>query len=225
MPSSFVRAWGSGGLPKPGLADRLRMLINRNPQLRLKIVQAIRVLERDVRRLNATLERFENMEKRYEEEAKDAARAGKEDVLKALANSIAAIRNYKRVVMFMKICFELICAKLRIVLETGDVVAAVSPVSKIIKVVGPVVAKVMPQLEGSITMVRDVLDTLTNNIDFVTESVVPIELESKEARDIFEAIKLAVEQEADLALPEVEVDIEGSPVRRREGLRNRGGMP
>ncbi|HDJ26499.1 MAG TPA: hypothetical protein ENF34_04215 [Candidatus Bathyarchaeota archaeon] len=200
------------------------MLLNRNPRLRLKVTRAIRALEKDIRRLNATLARFEAMEKEYEEKAKKAAVAGRESMVKALANSIATIREHIKVVMFMKMCFESICARLKMIFELGNVMSDITPLRNIVKLVGPVVAKFMLQLEQSIDLVSETLDVLVDEMEGISSAVTPVELESEEAAKILEAINLSVGREAERALPELDLDLE-EPVHHREKLRNRGEIP
>ncbi|GEM_PF-3392126 len=217
MPHPFAKMWDAGTPVKPSLADRIKLLVRGNAQLRKKLVETIRMLERDVRRLNATLSTYEGMQKSLENDIRAALREGQEDRARALANALAAVGRYKRVVHLMKLCFELIAARLKAVLVVGDVVSHLGPLFKMLKIVGPMVSKFMPGLESSLYQVEEVLDGLMSETDMVFEAAVPVALESKEARDILEAAKLSVEHEADLGLPDLpEPDLLG-----QAGLRQR----
>jgi len=224
LSGSFARAWGRAGLPKPGLGERLKVLLKRNPQLRLKVMRTIRALEKDIRRLNAALAKFEAMEKEYEAKAKEALRAGRENLAKALANSIATIRDYTKIILFMKICFEGICARLKLVFEMGNIMVDLTPLRDIVKIVGPVVAKFMPQVEGSLGMVRDVLDTLVSEMEDISNTITPVELQNEDASKILEALSISIEREADQVLPDIEVELQDA-VGHREKIRGRGGLP
>lgn len=205
MAGSFASAWGltDERLPKLSLKDRLKLLIRGKAKLRQKVVEAVRTLERDIRHLNATLGRYESMRRSLEIELKKAVRGGEEDRAKALANSLAAVLQYRKLVFTMKLCFELMAARLKIVLEVGDAMNQIGPLLKMLKVVAPLVANFMPTLGESIEQVQDTLVELVQEMDLTFTSVTPMELESPEAANLLEAVKMSVEQEADLELPEL----------------------
>ncbi|RLI36638.1 hypothetical protein DRO60_05475, partial [Candidatus Bathyarchaeota archaeon] len=205
MPDSFEGMWGpkDAKLPKPTWKERLKMLLRNDVNLRQKMMNLIQTLERDVRRLNVTVNKYETLAKNLQVELLKAVREGSQERAKAISNVIHMVRQHRAVVFYMKLCFEQIAYRLRLILDIGDIMSEVGPIIKLLKHVAPLITSFTPQLQNRLYAIQDVLTSLTGMMEEVAINAMPTELESKEAADIYEAAVWTVEQESDMKLPDL----------------------
>ena len=221
MAGSFADAWGGDPVISPSLSERIRMAIRGTGHLRRKMVATIRLLERDVKRLNSTISRFDAMELSLTGQAKTALLEGDNERAWALSNEIANVRMLKKLLTTLSLYFEQMASRLRMILTIGDAARHFGPLLKTLRAASPIVAKVMPQLGGTLSRVSDVLEDIVNITRDVFDSVGPMGFQNEEAERILRALKLSVEHEADMDLPDVEEGLE--ELRPQRARRRIGG--
>jgi len=215
--SSFSQVWGEGTLPGLSFSDKLKLLIRgKNAKLREKLTTAIRKLEKCLRALNTDIHRFDSLRNKLFQMAKEALKEGDETQARALSNEIALLDKVKGILVLLYTCLHRILTRLRLVLHMGDTVHDLGPALILMKKIAPVVASVMPSIKNEVYEVQDVLERLCDNIEGFTNDVAPVDYETSEAEAIYEAIKLSVEKDAELAFPE----LTGQGIGVRKGVRS-----
>jgi len=202
MIDSFTRAWGRDDIPDLSLADKIRLAALGKGRLRKRVLETMRRLEKCSRRLGAVLSRFESMEMNVKARMKEAYLNGNEVLAKALANEAANIEQAVENISLLKILFEQMVMRFNIILTVGDVTSQLGPLRKLLGVAAPMVAKVMPKLTEELVGVKETLEMLAGETDMSVHQAVPVQLTSKRAADIYEALSLTVERDEALGLPE-----------------------
>ncbi len=202
MIDSFTRAWGRDDIPDLSLADKIRLAALGKGRLRKRVLETMRRLEKCSRRLGALLSRFESMEMNVKARMKEAYLNGNEVLAKALANEAANIEQAVENISLLKILFEQMVMRFNIILTVGDVTSQLGPLRKLLRVAAPMVARVMPKLTDELVNVKETLEMLAEETDMSAHQAVPVQLTSRRAADIYEALSLTVEQDEALGLPE-----------------------
>ena len=203
MPKSFSDIWGRRSSPRLSLKDSLKIAIRGKLGLRKKVLEVIVALKKCTRFLNSKIASFRSMTARALNEAKRAYLEGDEERAKMFLNEAALVKRTERLMCFLKMCLEIMVNRLEMTVAVGDVLSNVKPVLKLMKVMGPLVSAALPELQDHMIFVQDVLEQICSEAEINITSTVPVELENKEAMDLYEALKLSVEKEAELGLPEL----------------------
>lgn len=210
MPKSFSDIWGEEGSPKLSLKDSLRLTIRGKVELRKKVIDTIVALKRCIRVLDARLNSFKAMVEKAYAEASRAYAEGDEERTKMLLNEAAMVKKTWRLMSFFGTCLRIMVSRLETIVTVGDVVSQARPVLRVVRVLSPIVSRALPELRRDLELVQNMLEQVCGEAEANITPLAPVEIESKEAMDMYEAIKLSSEKEAELSFPEL-------PTQKRHG--------
>ncbi len=201
--TSFADIWGGKSSLKLGLKDRVKLAVRGKANLKKKISEALVNLRQCVRKLTAKIGEFNALRKAAMEEAKKAFAEGDEERAKMFTNEAVFVGRLGRTLSYLKFCLELIMNRLAMALMIGDALATVEPLKRLIRIVAPLINSVMPSMGRDMSFLQEALEQLEEITNMTAGPMVPTELTSKEAADLYEAIKLSAEKDLELALPDL----------------------
>ncbi|MGQ9780853.1 MAG: hypothetical protein ACUVQ8_01170 [Nitrososphaeria archaeon] len=158
-----------------------------------RIVESIKLIEVHRKQLEGIKRRLEiRREKLFaltvgSLEAKDKLRA------KVYATEHGELKRVIKVVTMSELALTQIVIRLESICDTGDVIAQVSSAFKVVKKIGEEIRSIMPQLEGTMQEVNNVLtDTMASLQQISPES--GIILDVSQGEDILESAKKYVDE-------------------------------
>lgn len=199
--SEFVKKWAAEH--KPSFGEKVKEAVRPSGPLRPRIEQAIRQIQIQISKLEATANRLKERDNTIFN--KVVASIQKHDMQHATiyANELAEIRKMYKMLMQAKIALEQIVLRLNTATELGDIVVTLAPAMAVIKSVKAGLVQVMPEAEKEITEISSLLSSILVDAGQLSGLTLNFEAANEDAERILAEASAVAEQKMKEKLPEL----------------------
>ena len=156
--NDFAKSWVKK--EKPGLGERIKKAVKKEPPLRLRIVQAIHMLKVQSHRLEYMIARLKERDQELFERVVEAQMEGDKLRAQVYANEVAEIRKVVKTLMMSQLALERVVLRLETITTLGDAVAALVPVLGVVKELKSKLMGIVPEIALEISEVGEMLESL-----------------------------------------------------------------
>ena len=156
--NDFAKSWAKK--EKPGLGERIKKAVKREPPLRLRIVQAIHMLKVQSHRLEYMIAKLKERDQELFERVVEAQMEGDKLRAQVYANEVAEIRKVVKTLMMSQLALERVILRLETITTLGDAVAALVPVLGVVKELKSKLMGIVPEIALEISEVGEMLESL-----------------------------------------------------------------
>ncbi len=194
--SKFSKEWESG---RSGVKAVLR------PQtpLRSRLEFAIRRIEGQSQRIEATLNRLKERDRSLFSKVVDAYSKHDTQRANAFANELAEIRKTATFMINAKLALERVVLRLRTVTEIGNAAVTIAPAVKVLQSVRTGIAGILPGAEQELGAVGNLLNEIIIEAGQTTGMGFDFEAASEDAQKILNEAALVAEQRMKERFPEL----------------------
>ncbi|MHC1589364.1 MAG: Snf7 family protein [Candidatus Hecatellaceae archaeon] len=202
-----IRGWDREKPLASRIGGRLSEVFARKPPLKDRVEESIYKLNSIRDRLNEFLSKLEHRDKEYLEKCMGAYSTGDEDRAKIYANECSEIRKMVKIILGSQLAVEQAALRLETIQAFGDTVAAVAPVSKLLKSLKGRLERVLPDVSYQLGEVDRSLGSLLTEFGEASpideQNLQPL---SGEAAEILKAASLLAEQKTKEKFPSLPVE-------------------
>jgi division protein CdvB (Snf7/Vps24/ESCRT-III family) len=155
MSDRFTKNWEKE--KKDPMSTKIKEAVKPAAPLKPRIDAAIRGLQAQTNKLEQLQTRLTDRDKNIFAKVVDAYTKHDQAHASIYANELAEIRKMSKMIMQSELALEQIVLRLQTVEELGDVVVSLSPAMSVIRRVGKGIAGVMPEAEGELGEIGELL--------------------------------------------------------------------
>ena len=206
--SKFSSNWNKEAPPAEGLGVRLRNAVKSPEPLRPKIEQASRQIQMQIVKLNATSQKLKDKDTSIFN--KVVVLVQKHDTQRAnmMANELTEIRKMSKMVTQAKLALEQIELRINTIQDLGDIAVMLSPAVSIMKGVGSELRNVVPEAQGEIGEISDLLSNILIDAGQMSSTSINFESANEEADKILAEASAVAEQGMRDKFPDLPASIE-----------------
>jgi len=204
--SDFVKRWQQE--PKQGVGARIRDSIAPEGPLKDRLEQAIRQINIQVSKLDALSSRLKDRDQRLFETIVRYLQRHDSTHATVYANELAELRKMEKLVEQAKVALEQIVLRLNTATTLGDVVVTLAPAMSVIKRVRAGLMSVMPEAEGEVSEINNLLSSILVEAGQMSGLSVNFEAANEDAERILAEASAIAEQRMKEKLPELPTSYE-----------------
>ncbi len=156
--NDFAKGWAKER--KPGIRERIKRAVKKEPPLRLRIVQAIHMLKVQSHRLEYMIAKLKERDQELFERVVEAQMEGDRLRAQVYANEVAEIRKVVKTLMMSQLALERVILRLETITSIGDAVAALAPVLGVVRELKSKLMGIVPEIALEISEVGEMLESL-----------------------------------------------------------------
>ncbi|MFP3282602.1 MAG: Snf7 family protein [Nitrososphaeria archaeon] len=199
--SDFAKRWQQE--PKQGVGARLKDSIAPEGPLKDRLEQAIRQINIQVSKLDALSSRLKDRDQRLFETIVRYVQKHDTTHATVYANELAELRKMEKMIEQAKIAMEQIVLRLNTATTLGDVVVTLAPAMSVIKRVRAGLMGVMPEAEGEVSEINNLLSSILVDAGQMSGLSVNFETANEDAERILAEASAIAEQRMKEKLPEL----------------------
>ncbi len=199
--SDFAKRWQQES--KPGVGARIKDSIAPEGPLKDRLEQAIRQINIQVSKLDALSSRLKDRDQRLFETIVRHVQKHDSTHATVYANELAELRKMEKLVEQAKVAMEQIVLRLNTATTLGDVVVTLAPAMSVIKRVRAGLMSVMPEAEGEVSEINNLLSGILVDAGQMSGLSVNFEAANEDAERILAEASAIAEQRMKDKLPEL----------------------
>ncbi len=202
----FASAWSS---KQSGFADRLKDSLAPKKNLKERIAHALRILDRQSKKLDITIRSLKERDKRYFARVVEAIKNHDRVRATIYANELVEIRKALHTLNSAKYAIESVMVRLTTIEDLGDAVAEILPIMQVLKNVRGNLSYILPVTEDSLNQVSNLLQDIVWDAT-MAETTVDFTTVNEEALKILQEAERKAKEEMEKELPGIPSEIETS---------------
>ncbi|MEM4311252.1 MAG: Snf7 family protein [Nitrososphaerales archaeon] len=208
--STFAEKWVKSS--QPGLRERVREAIRPAGPLKPRLEQAIRQIQVQVAKLDATAAKLKERDQTIFNKIVNALQKHDTQHASIFANELAEVRKVSKMITQAKLALEQIVLRLNTVQELGDIVVTLTPAMGVIKSIKSGLVSVLPEAEGEIAEISSLLSSILVDAGQLGGYTLNFEAANEDAEKIMAEASTIAEQRMKEKFPELPTPVksEGS---------------
>ena len=159
--ANFEQSWSKP--QSPGMAEQIRGTIKKEGPLKPKVENAMRKMSQPIAKLDYMSNKLAEKDTKLFKRIVEARQRHDLGMARALANELVELRKNEKKVSGMRVALEQVQLRLTTVNEVGDVVASLQPALATMRVMGPALAKFMPEASAEFESMGSALGGMMSN--------------------------------------------------------------
>ncbi|MGC8568592.1 MAG: Snf7 family protein [Nitrososphaeria archaeon] len=199
--SEFQKRWEER--KDEGITDKIKAAVRPDEPLRRKLEQAIRLIQVQISKLDATAAKLRDKDQKYFDRVVMYLQKHDNERANIYATELAEIRKMYKMITQAKLALEQISTRLSTATEIGDVVAVLDPAMKVLSSIRKGVSGVMPAAEDELGEISNLLNNILVDAGNMYGSGISFEPASDEAESILAQASAVAEARMKQTLPDV----------------------
>lgn len=195
-----------------GFKDKLRESLAPQKDLRSKIENAARVLDRQSKKLEVAIRALKEKDRRYFTKVVEAIKDHDRTRAIIYANELVEIRKSLRILNSARYAIESVMLRLSTVQDLGDAVAEILPIMQVLKSVKTNLSVILPSAEDGLNQVSNLLQDIMWDAQTAGIEIMDTAVANEEAQKILSEAERRAREEMEKELPTI-------PTEVKEGTR------
>lgn len=159
--ANFEHSWSKP--QSAGMADQIRGAIKKEGPLKPKVENAVRKVSQPIAKLDYMSNKLAEKDAKLFKRIVEARQRHNMGMAKALANELVELRKNEKVISNMRVSLEQVQLRLTTVNEVGDMISSLQPALATMRVMGPALAKFMPEASAEFESMGNALGGMMSN--------------------------------------------------------------